>query len=147
MNKLATGSIASWAGSDHDDGLATLLQTESILPTQYWGAAPADERSAPERRLLLAILEDALITLLQHRHRDDLASRRLVVETQKWIASDRHTSAFDFAGLCDILGIEPSYIRALLRRLPHLLGIPQRRRRHSGRGHHKVRTPSRRRRR
>lgn len=145
MNKLAAGSIASWAGNNHDDGLASLLQTEAILPTQYWGDSAADGRSAPERRLLLAVLEDALITLLQHRGRDALASRRLVTETEKWIASDRRQSPFEFAGLCDVLGVDPSYVRGLLRRLPSWIAFPTRRRSHAGRGHHKVRTPKRRR--
>ena len=145
MNKLATGSLATWAALSHNGGLTTLLQTEAILPSQFWDSAPVDQRGGPERRLLLAILEDALVTLLQHRTREDLASRRLITETERWIASDRRTSIFDFAGLCDVLSLDPDYIRLLIKRLPQLFAIPQRRRSHSGRGHHKVRTPARRR--
>lgn len=139
MNKLAAEPAHSWTGFSYDDGLATLLQTEAVLPAQFWSGSVAG-RDEPERRLLLAILEDALITLVQHRGRPDLASRRLVNETEKWIASDRRATAFDFAGLCDVLEIDPAYIRGLLRRPPRRLGWRQRRRSHAGRGHHKVRT-------
>jgi hypothetical protein len=143
-HSLATG--APWPTHHDDDGLAALLQTETILPTQYWGGPIDDVRSAPERRLLLAVLEDALITLLRHRGRDDLGSRRLVIETEKWVASQRRRSAFDFVGLCDVLRLDPAYIRGLLRQPPDNTGGAPRRRAHAGRGHHKVRTPSRRRR-
>ena len=141
MNKLAVDPTSSWRGSNHDDGLVNLLQTETVLPSQFWQES-ADERSDPERRLLFAILEDALITLLQHRGREAVASRRLVSETEKWIASDQRCSPFEFVGLCDVLGVDPGYVRTLLRRLPTWSGLPQRRRSHAGRGHHKVRTPS-----
>lgn len=134
MNKLAIPA-SPW---EHDGGLTTLLQTEVILPAQFWTIVALD---SPERRLLLAILEDALITLLQHRRRANLESRRLVVETEKWIASKRRSSAFDFVGLCDVLGLDPAYLRALVRRPAQRVRLTQRRRSHAGRSHHKVRTP------
>lgn len=134
MNKLAVPLI-QW---QHDGGLTTLLQTEVILPAQFWNHLLPD---SPERRLLLAILEDALLTLLQHRRRDNAESRRLVIETEKWIASNRRTSAFDFVGLCDVLGVDPTYLRALVRRPEQRMRLTQRRRSHAGRSHHKVRTP------
>jgi len=141
-------AVAWSPGSNHDDGLATLLQTETILPDQYFDAQVQDERSEPERRLLLAVLEDALITLLQHSGRASAASQRLVVETQSWIASDRRESPFDFAALCDILDLEVEYVRSLVQQLRRQTGpAPMRRRAHAGRGHHKVRDVSRRRRR
>lgn len=138
MNKLALPPTL-WR---HDGGLTTLLQTEVILPAQFWHIVAPD---SPERRLLLAILEDALITLLHHRRRDNLESRRLVTETEKWIGSNRRTSPFDFVGLCDVLGVDPTYLRALIRRPPARERLTQRRRSHAGRSHHKVRAPRQRR--
>ncbi len=92
-----------------------------LLPAQFFEGA---ETAVPERRLMFAILLDA-ITQLQRRtspHAD---------EAKRWIRSDAGGPC-SFRGVCEAVGIEPTYLaRGLLAwgkgDEPHLLGRPVRR--------------------
>jgi hypothetical protein len=59
-----------------------------------------------ERRLLLAILEDAIRTLLGSRHpkhqREDL----------DWLMSEDRTDPFTYLRICDALGIDAEWLRS-----------------------------------
>lgn len=64
----------------------------------------------PEKRLMLAVLEDALATLL----RDPAAGehdRRLVAATERWVAADDADWPFSFVSVCDALDLDASRLR------------------------------------
>jgi len=65
--------------------------------------------ATPERRLLLAVLEEAIGTYQRCVAMGDRGSIRAGVED--WIASEEGASLFSFVGICDVLGIEPAYVR------------------------------------
>jgi len=67
--------------------------------------------STPERRLLLAVLEDAVGAYQRHVAATDARSRAVFAEVDGWFASDESASLFSFVGICDALGMEPAYVR------------------------------------
>ena len=62
-----------------------------------------------ERRLMLAVLEDAIRTLLLAK-RSRITRKRAMSELE-WLQSTDVTEPFAFESICDVLGIDPSYVR------------------------------------
>jgi hypothetical protein len=82
---------------------------DALLPEQYFDRLAARASDTPEKRLLFAVLLDAVINM-QRRNSVGAA------EAEQWIrGEDGDDSPFSFRNLCDALGIEPSYLaRGLL---------------------------------
>lgn len=94
--------------------LSTPVQpSNELLPSQLF---PSRAALQPEKRLMLAVLEDAVQTFLRFVAEPGAQARRLFVETTAWFASDDTSSAFSFASICEALDLEPSYLRSGLRR-------------------------------
>jgi hypothetical protein len=66
----------------------------------------------PERRLMLAVLEDAIRTLLLAR-RTAVPRKRLLRELA-WVESTSQTEPFAFESICDVLGLDSGYLRQRL---------------------------------
>src|SRR4029077_8674730 len=69
------------------------------------------EPAAGERRLLLAVLEDGIRTLLKHADATRGRARTLQREALAWLLSDAHTDVFTFASICEALEIDPGRLR------------------------------------
>ena len=65
--------------------------------------------------LLRAVLDDA-IEVYRHPRSYRRHARRLLVDTERWIASDDCTGPFDFRNVCGALGIDAEELRMTLRR-------------------------------
>jgi hypothetical protein len=70
----------------------------------------------PEKRLLLAVLEDAVNTLQHYATVSSGRGRHIFVDAAEWFASTAADRLFDFESICQALGLDPSYIRGGLRR-------------------------------
>ena len=66
----------------------------------------------PERRLMVAVLEDAIRTLLLAR-RTAVPRKRLLRELA-WVESTSQTEPFAFESICDVLGLDSGYLRQRL---------------------------------
>ena len=66
----------------------------------------------PERRLMLAVLEDAIRTLLLAR-RTAVPRKRLLRELA-WVESTSQAEPFAFETICDVLELDPGYLRQRL---------------------------------
>lgn len=82
---------------------------DSLLPDQYFDRLAARAGDTPEKRLMFAVLLDAVINL-QRGH-----SPR-ATEAELWIRNEEDDDApFSFRGICEALGIEAGYLaRGLL---------------------------------
>jgi hypothetical protein len=96
-----------------------------LLPAQYAELYQRSELPQPERRLMLAVLSDAIV-LFQTRG-PQLTQRRDLEDAKRWILSDDRVWAFSFVNVCDTLGIafEPLR-RALLKGRRELPLLPHR---------------------
>lgn len=91
--------------------LSTLLSPESVLPAQF---EPARHCAATgERALMLAVLEDAIRCLQEHRRGRRAEPRRLAREAEAWIRSSADRP-FSFVAVCDALDLPAPHLRAAL---------------------------------
>jgi hypothetical protein len=79
--------------------------------THDGGIFPSEDIGNSERRLLFAVLEDGLSTLLKHASATRGRARRLRAEALEWLLSTARTEVFDFEHICDVLGIDAERLR------------------------------------
>lgn len=118
---------------------------EVILPAQFFGGLN-DQRSEPERRLMAAVLEDAIAALLGGAASASSERRTAAREAERWFASDARLGPFAFATICDVLGLDIDSVRRTLHTWRERRSVFRRPRLQAGRGRHQVQRPGRRRR-
>ena len=65
----------------------------------------------PERLLMLAVLENAVMCYRRYARARDPRARRWFEEARDWLASDDRSALFSFESICDALDLHPSYVR------------------------------------
>lgn len=95
-----------------DDPSPMLLEPDAVLPAQYFDRAGTGANAQPEKRLMLAVLEDAITTFQRHLQSDSRRSQRLVEDVEAWTAGGTGENGFSFEEVCAALDIEPEYVRA-----------------------------------
>ena len=87
------------------------LEPETILPSQFFDHVQIDASLQPEKRLMLAVLEDAVGTFQKYVTASGRRAQRLFAEAEEWFASDDTEWPFAFQTVCQALDLEPSYLR------------------------------------
>ena len=80
--------------------------------TEKTGAPPLER----ERRLVLAILEEAVRSYQHYAFATNRRGRRLFGETCEWFDSHDNTWIFSFENICYALDLDPDHIRQGLAR-------------------------------
>jgi hypothetical protein len=87
----------------------------SILPAQYFEPLKQRKLLNGERRLLLAVLEDAVRSYLSNMSRTSIEQRREFAQVQRWFHSPHDAQGlFSFESICDLLGIDANIFRKRL---------------------------------
>ncbi len=73
--------------------------------------------SNPGNRLMLAVLEEALVTFQRGVNSPKAERRRRFYEVDHWVASHDTDWPFSFENICTSLMIDPDYVRAGLQQL------------------------------
>jgi hypothetical protein len=89
-------------------------EDEILLPVQLTRHAP--RLREPERRLRLAVLEDAIRYFQRYLHATDKRGRALYEDALDWFASPDRSEPFSLENVCDALGVDAEYVRGGLRR-------------------------------
>jgi len=79
----------------------------------------AELTASPRNRLMLAVLEEALVTFQRGLNSPKAEQRRQFHEVDRWVASEDTDWPFSFENVCSCLKIDPDYIRLGLRNLKH----------------------------
>jgi hypothetical protein len=90
-----------------------LFQPDVILPSQL--LPEFRYRLMPEKRLMAAIVDDAVNCFLKYRFAADSRRRRLFREAEEWIMDGDRCWPFSFESICDTLGLDAGCLRKGLR--------------------------------
>lgn len=77
----------------------------------------AETSKEPENRLMLAVLEEALVTFQRGLNSPVPERRKRFFEVDRWVASIDTDWPFSFENICSTLRIDPDYIRSGLHTL------------------------------
>lgn len=94
----------------------SLFEPDILLPTQYYETTRRKRFLEPEKKLMLAILEDAIWCYQSGLLARGKRRKRLFSEAQEWIMEENSSWIFSFDNVCDVLGFNPKYVRAGLMR-------------------------------
>jgi hypothetical protein len=89
----------------------SLFQPDSLLPSQFFTALKQKAQACGERRLMVAILEDAVDCFQKYLGARDTRSRNLHAEAENWFLSDDESWPFSFVNVCQALDLQPEFIR------------------------------------
>jgi hypothetical protein len=93
------------------------LLPQAVLPCQF---APAHTQQ-PEKRLMLAVLKDAL-DVLRHREAVRDCVPRLRAQAESWVPSDDRAWPFSFLNICQALDLDVGRLRTVVRQWKDALG-------------------------
>ncbi len=85
-----------------------MKHVDVLLPSQHFGAS---KKVAPEYRLMIAVLEDAITCVTKYRSATDTRGRRLFDEEQQWLFSEETHWPYAFACICDVLDLDADAVR------------------------------------
>jgi hypothetical protein len=97
--------------------IAGMMIPDVLTPGQYYDSIRADDASVrPVKRLMLALLEDAMRCYQTYANSRSRAHRRLFIEAEAWLMDRRADGVFSFTTVCETLGIDPTCLCEGLRR-------------------------------
>jgi hypothetical protein len=113
---------------DLDPGSAFV--PDVLTPVQYYDQRRNNSANDPVKRLMLAVLEDALRLFQNNAGGDATVGHRKLrfMEAEEWLYGTGGEGPFSFEAVCETLGIEPGFLRRGLRewRAQQLAGIVRR---------------------
>ncbi len=98
----------------YDDFLARILEPDIFLPSQFYGNGGLSRHLEGEKRLMIAILKDAVECLDKYRGARSSSGRSHYQNALEWVQDTGTEWLFSFTNICDLLGFEPDYMREVL---------------------------------
>ena len=88
-----------------------LFEPDALLPAQFYAAFRGGSAVRGEKRLMLAVLQDALDCYQKYAFAKDGHGRQLFADADTWVSSEDRDWYFSFENICETLDINPAYLR------------------------------------
>jgi hypothetical protein len=98
-----------------DEKLPGLFEPDTLLPIQYFEAMRRKHLLEGEKRLVLSVLEDAVECFMKCIDSSTNKGQRLFREAEEWITLEDKKWVFSFDNVCEMLDVNPEYLRRGLR--------------------------------
>lgn len=115
----------------YDDFLARILEPEIFLPSQFYGNGGLSRVLEGEKRLMIAIMKDAVECLEKYRGSRNGAGKISYQSAIEWVEDTDTDWLYSFTNICDLLGFDPHYLREQLLKRENRYIKPLRTRTHS----------------
>ena len=112
----------------YDDFLARILEPDIFLPSQFYGNGALSRQLEGEKRLMIAILKDAVECLEKYRGSLSSAGKISYQSAIDWVEDTDTEWLYSFTNICDLLGFDPNYLREQLLKRENRYVKPLRRR-------------------
>src|SRR5438093_13462759 len=94
-----------------EDRMAGLFQPDTLLPSQYFDRVRRRGQYDGERRLMIAILEDAVDVYLKQAAAHDARGQQLFLEAEERCDDPDCTRLYAFEDVCDVLELQAASTR------------------------------------
>ena len=98
-----------------DSDSSSLLGMAAVLPEQFYSGIPAHTHQ-PEAALMRAVLEEAFTCFQYQFYIRRTKALQLARDAEAWFFSDETSWPFTFVNICEVLQLDPHYIRRGLQR-------------------------------
>ncbi len=107
--------VSDDSGSLNDASYSSAFEAESILPVQFFGERRGGARIEPVKRLMSAVLEDAVECFERNLRAPSGSRRRRFLEAEHWLfKGNEGAGLFSFESVCGVLDIHPDGLRRAL---------------------------------
>jgi hypothetical protein len=97
--------------SNFEEKALAVFQPDILVGTQYLATYRRKFHLDPERVLMLAVLEDAVVCFQEYVNARCKRKQLLHEEAEQWILEENTSYLFSFGNICETLGFEPAYLR------------------------------------
>ena len=108
--------MQDWTDLQIDQKIELLFQPDTLLAPQYFETVGRSAYLEPSKKLMLAILRDAIVNFQEHALAKDVRRKNLFREAKDWIFDEEKDWIFSFENICEVLGLDPEYVRGGLLR-------------------------------
>ena len=98
-------------GLSMEERVTSLFQPDTLLPEQFLDTFRRKLYLEPEKKLMLAILEDAIACYQKYFFARDSKGKALFQEAEEWVDEAGAANVFSFDSVCETLGLNPDYLR------------------------------------
>jgi len=88
-----------------------IFQPDVLIDAQFQSTQRSRFHLDPERVLMLAVLQDAVVCFQEHILAKCKRKQSLHREAEEWIANSDRSYLFSFENVCEMLGLDASYMR------------------------------------
>lgn len=93
------------------DTRSALFEPSALLPAQFFTSSSLSTCARGERALMQAVLVDAMTCFQKQFVNKSRSVQRLAGEAEVWLFSDEQYWPFSFLNICEVLGLDPQYLR------------------------------------
>ena len=94
-----------------EEKISSLFEPDTLLPAQYLENLRRKTLLEPEKRLMLAVLEDAINCFQVNVTAQSGRRKKLFNEAEDWIMEHDNDWIFSFVSVCELLQFNPEYVR------------------------------------
>jgi hypothetical protein len=98
-------------GLSMEERVTSLFQPDTLLPEQYLDTFRRKLHLEPEKKLMLAVLEDAIACFQKYVFVREGKGKVLFQEAEDWVWDTNSDWLFSFANVCETLGFNPDFLR------------------------------------
>lgn len=91
--------------------MTLLLEPDVLAPSQYLATLQSKTSLEPEKKLMRAILEDAICCFQKYLAARDSHGEKIFYRADEWIFDQEDEYFFSFANICESLNVDPDYLR------------------------------------
>jgi hypothetical protein len=104
-------SMSYETGLSMEERVTSLFQPDTLLPEQYLDTFRRKLHLEPEKKLMLAVLEDAIACFQKYVFAKDGKGKVLFQEAEDWVEERNSDWLFSFVNVCETLGFNAEYLR------------------------------------
>jgi hypothetical protein len=105
------GFMAFETGLTLSERFASLFQPDTLIPQEYLETFKRRTHLQPEKRLMLAVLEDGIACFQKYVAACDTKGKKYFQETEQWVMEEPNERLFSFNNVCETLGLDADYLR------------------------------------
>lgn len=92
-------------------GFAKIVNVDIVAIESLFVSSAKNGPAGAERELMLAVLTDAIECYWKYQKSAKRSALRLYQDAKNWIFAERDSVPFSFIDVCEMLQLDPSYIR------------------------------------
>ena len=94
-----------------------VIDADVLIDEKYFSAYRQTKLGNSERKLMFAVLVDAIQTYQKFADSKSFRGKALYREAEAWFWSEDSDRVFSFTNICEVLGLNPAFFRWRLRQL------------------------------